>query len=477
MSRHPRGRGRGPAIVPFLAAVVVAAAAGCARPGAPIGGPPDRRPPVVDSVEPAPFSAVEPGDRKIRVRFNERISERPATGTLAGAVSISPRTGDVSVRHRSDGVEIEIEGGLRPGLVYRVTVAPVLKDLVGGNPMAVPFEWVFSTGDSVRPNAIVGAVWDGETGEPVEDALVEVRRALTPAERGAAVDTFPYTARTDSVGIFALRYLPDGLVDFRAFRDDSRDDSLDVYTEPFNEQRFSLGAADTLPLTNIPLLATDTSAAEVRGATILDSVTIRVETDDPLDPRAPISEVAVELRPATDSSGAVLEDAVGFEAPAIAQLFHEAGFAAWVDSIVEVNAELAEATAEAAARRAAASDTLLADTLPPDSAGVAATAEGEPPEPIDEGPAAPSSSDLLRLPLRDALDLLPDGTTIPKASFVVRLASPLPVDVPFDLAVRRLVNLGQRGGGQGTARVRLPAPEPPPEADTAGIAIDTLVAR
>jgi hypothetical protein len=475
VSRRPLGGGRGPAIVPVLAAVVVAAAAGCARPGAPIGGPPDRRPPVVDSVEPAPFSTVEPGDRKIRVRFNERISERPAAGTLAGAVSISPRTGQVSVRHRSDGVEIEIEGGLRPGLVYRVTVAPVLKDLVGGNPMAVPFEWVFSTGDSIRPNAIVGAVWDGETGEPVEGALVEVRRASSPEEQGDAVDTFPYTSRTDSVGIFALRYLPDGLVDFRAFRDDSRDDSLDVYTEPFNEQRFSLGAADTLPLTNVPLLVTDTSAAEVRGATILDSLTIRVETDDPLDPRAPISEVAVELLPATDSSGAVLEDAVGFEPPAIEQVFHEAGFAAWVDSIVEVNAELAEAAAEAAARLGAAPDSLLADTVPPDSAGAAVA--GEPSEPADPGPAAPSSTELLRLPLRDALDLLPDGTTIPKASFVVRLAAPLPADVPFDVIVRRLVNLGQRGGGQGTARVRLPAPEPPPEADTAGVAIDTLVAR
>ena len=457
-------------LLPLVAALAVAGAASCARPGAPIGGPPDLRPPVVDEVEPAPFAEVEPGDRTIRVRFNERISERPAEGTLAGAVSISPRTGEVSVRHRSDGIDIELDGGLQPGLVYRVTIAPVLRDLVGDNPMAVPFEWVFSTGDSVRPNAIVGAVWDGETGEPVPDAVLEVRRALSEDEVGVAGDTFPYTARSDSVGIFALRFLPEGLLEFRAFRDDSRDDSLDVYTEPFNLQRFSLGPSDTLPLPSVPLLATDTSAAEVTEVAILDSLTLRVQTDDLLDPRAPITEVGVQVVPATDSLGVVLEEAAGADPIEVERLFHEAGFAEWVDSIVEVSAELAEAAAEAAGPVVEPGD-----TLPPDSAALAALEQGT--ETEGEQPAGASSAALARMTLPDALDLLPDGSTVPQASFVVRLASPLPPEVPFDVVVRRLVNLGQVGGGQGTARILLAAPEPPPEAAADRAATNTLVSR
>jgi len=103
---------------------------------------------VVESVEPEPFSTIEPGDRTLRVRYNERISERPTRGSLEDVVTVSPRTGEVGVSHDREGLDIEVEGGVREGLVYRITIAPTLEDMFD-NPMAVPFEWVFSTGDSI----------------------------------------------------------------------------------------------------------------------------------------------------------------------------------------------------------------------------------------------------------------------------------------------------------------------------------------
>lgn len=435
---------------PALAALVVAAAA-CARPGAPSGGPEDRRPPVVASVEPEPFSLIEPGSRTLRLRFNERISERPLRGTLEDVVTVSPRTGEVSVSHDREGLDIEIGGGFRAGLVYRVTVAPELNDMFG-NPMAVPFEWVFSTGDSIRPNAIVGQVWDATTGDPVTGAAVHLRRVPGGAGDPPA-DTFPYVARTDSVGIFALRYLPAGPVEVVAWEDLDGDREVD-FTEAVRRQRLQLGASDTVTLTNLPVLAADTARAVLEDAEVLDSLTIRLEFDDFLDPAVPIGEVAVELVPAVDSTGAVLEAAQGASAPAVARVFHEVEFAEWADSL-----------AEALESAAVAADTLPPDTVPPD----AVAADTMPPDTLPPGreaedtagaapPARPATPQ--DFALDQALDLLPDGNPVPQTSLVVRLAEPLPVGVPFDIVVSRVINLAQLAGGGGRVTVEREPPEP-----------------
>lgn len=466
-------------LAPLLAALMVVAAS-CARPGSPTGGPDDRRPPVVDMVEPGPFTSIEPGDRTLRVRFNERISEQPArgAGTLQDAVLVSPRTGDVVVSHDRMGVDIEVEGGFREGLVYRVTIAPSLNDMFG-NPMAVPFEWVFSTGDSIRANAVVGQVWDATTGNPVEDATVHLRRVAGPDESPPS-DTFPYVARTDSTGIFALRYLPEGRVEVVAWRDVDTDREVD-FAEARADRLLSLTATDTVTLANLPVLAADTSGAVLEDAEVLDSLTIRVEFDDFIDPQMPIGEITVSLSPGVDSTGAVVEAARGATAPGVERLFHEAEFAEWADSlaaardsVAEAEAADAEAEAEAALAGAdsAAADTLVAgpppaDTVVPDSVApppLPDTLAGQA-EPGDsalasaaERPAPPSTPD--QFALDEALDLLPDGRTVPQTSFVIRLAEPLPRGVPFDLEVGRVINLSQLAGGGGEITIELEVAEP-----------------
>jgi len=478
-SRRVRG------LAPLLAALTVATAA-CARPGNPTGGPEDRRPPVVESVEPEPFSTIEPGDRTLRVRYNERISERPERGTLEDVVVVSPRTGEVEVSHDRMGIDIEVEGGFREGLVYRVTIAPSLRDMFD-NPMAVPFEWVFSTGDSIRANAVVGQVWDATTGDPVDDATVYLRR-LPGADGATPSDTFPYVARTDSVGIFALRYLPAGPAEIVAWQDVDNDAEVD-FAEARVEQRLSLGATDTVTLANLPILPADTTRAVLEDAEVLDSLTIRVEFDDLIDPLMPIDEIMVTLSPAADSTGAVLEAAEGATAPGVERLFHEAGFAEWADSLAAARdsaAAEAEEAAQAAAEEAAelaAADTLAADTVAADTIGAAPpTPDTVPPDslpvdpavadtvpgqvaPVDsieaatgEAPARPSTPD--EFALDEALELLPDGRTLPQPSFVIRLAEPLPRGVPFDLEVGRVINLSQLAGGGGTITIELEPPEP-----------------
>lgn len=449
-----------------LGAGLLLGSGACARPGAPPGGPGDRLPPVVAEVEPDTFAVVDPGDRTLRVRFNERISETPSRGTLEDAVTVSPRTGEISVSHDRRGLDIEVDGGLRPGLVYRVALEPVLEDMFD-NPMAVPFEWVFTTGGEVRPNAVYGQVWDATTGEPVEGAPVEVR-SLEPA----ATDTFPYVATTDTLGIFTLRYLPTGALELRVWEDLNGDGSPELL-EPSRTARLELGAVDTVPLPNLPLLAGDTTAAELVSAEILDSLTLRVEFDDFVDPVSPIDEVQASLAPATDSSGAVLEAAEGSTPPAVARLFHEAAFATWADSLAEATEEARQVEDVADPAEGETPDTALVDTVPPDApppdtvppdtlpaapgdtvsggaVGDSATAEPEP---------APRPREPTDFALEEALDLLPDGRPLPQRSFVIRLAEPLPRGVPFDLTVLGVINLGQRAGGGGVRRIEL---EPPP---------------
>ena len=144
--------------------------ASCAQQEIPPGGPEDRRPPVVIQTVPEPLGDLEDLNASVTFRFDERISERVAGGTLASAFVVSPRSGDVRVSKGARSLEVHTEGGFRPGLVYRVTLQAVVSDLFG-NQMADPFELVFSTGGGEPvPTTLAGEIWDRISGRAVADA-------------------------------------------------------------------------------------------------------------------------------------------------------------------------------------------------------------------------------------------------------------------------------------------------------------------
>jgi len=412
--------------------------AACARPGAPPGGPTDLRPPVVVSVDPDTFAVVEPGGRTLRVRFNERISERPIRGTLNSAVRVAPSGGEVRVEHERDGISITLVGGFQPGRVYSVSIEPVLQDMFQ-NRMAVPFEWVFSTGGEFQPNAFAGAAWDAVTGAPVEAATVQ----LSPiGPDGQPLDSIPWTTGTDTAGVFALRYLPAGPLDVLIWQDQNGNDEADLL-EPRFQTRSQIAAADTVFLPNVPLLAIDTTAARLVRAEVLDSLTLRIAFDDYLDPAVPPDEFLSSLTIPPDSVAPEL-DFSGVTIPGVARQFHEFQFAEWLDSIAEVEPPPVQDP-----------DT---GSVVPDSSGI----PGTPGDAVAATRAVPSAA--LR-PLADALDLLPDGRPKPQTSFVVRLAAPLPVEIPLQLQLSGVINLGQRAGGGGSTVVVRAAPPAP---DSAG---------
>lgn len=453
--------------------VVALGATACARQEMPPGGPEDVRPPVVVATTPAAFDTVTDLSTEIRFDFDERISERVNSGPLETAVSVSPTAGDYEVQHGRRSLTVKLDGGLRAGIVYRVTLSPVVSDMFG-NTLVDPFELVFSTGGEAVPTTLAGEVWNRVTGQAIaQSALVAV-----------GSDSLVHRSTADRGGIFAFRYLPAGAFDVTAFEDQNRNGQVDS-TEVQGSLAMTIAAGDTV-LVDIPVLTPDTSAANLTLAEAVDSVTVALLFDDFLDFEAGTDAVQVTL-----SSDSV-------DAPTIVDLMHETEYVAWVqavtDSITRLDS-IDQAAAAAAARAAsrarldsAATDSGAADTLRPDSpasttpvAPEPVSAAGDPAVtdsvegglvPSDTvvvervGAGAPGSRPLAAqgrpvpppLPRVDGSNAGPttDGRrTLPGRRLVARLGGPLPFDVPFEVTVDGVVNIfGLTGGGGTTSLVR-----------------------
>ena len=393
-----------------LAAAVLVWAAACARPGSPRGGPEDRRPPVVVAAVPAPRARVDDPAAVIRFQFSERISERPVRGTLDEAVLVSPATGPVRVEHGRDWLQVHVEGGLRPGLVYRVTVLPMIADLFG-NAMAEPFDLVFSTGGEFIENAIAGQALDRITGRPLPDLTVQ----LLPV--GPVPDTLALVARTDDSGLFFFRFVPLGRHNLVAFQDQNRNGRRDA-REPFGERGVFVGE-DTEPLlADLAVLEPDSSVATLLRTEIMDSVTLRLVFSDPIDPAS------------TGDAAVSLSAPEGKSAPGVAALLHPAAYEA---------------------RR--------------DSAGAAA---GQPPR----GGRLPGSGDAMAVPGQERGGL-PRGLPLPRAELIAVLDAPLEVGVRYRVSATGVFNIAQIPGGHGEATVTRPPPPRRALPDSTDARVDT----
>jgi hypothetical protein len=134
------------------AVVLLLVLSGCARKGAPSGGPPDLVPPRVQSCAPDSGQARVPLDARLAVTFSEGMEPR-STGE---AVSLAPRV-DVRQRRWSGRVlTLVLEEPMRANQTYTLFVGPSARDR-HGNSMTSGVTVVFSTADSF-PQGILGGV-------------------------------------------------------------------------------------------------------------------------------------------------------------------------------------------------------------------------------------------------------------------------------------------------------------------------------
>ena len=255
-----------------LIAVLIVAAAACARVMPPSGGTPDKEPPRVIETTPGQngaASSLAGTNTPVRIVFDEVLSERGPREM----VMVSPETGEVDVDRDDNELHITIKGGWQPNRVYRITVLPGIVDRFG-NARSTAYELVFSTGATIVYNAIGGLVTDRITGRPVANARVElISRA----------DSTVYTTVTDSIGFYGLRSVPLGQYQTRVYVDQNRNRKLDPFEAAANQDVNIASPTDTSAI-ELQLLARDTTPARLMRAEIRDSLQVRLFFDDYTDP-------------------------------------------------------------------------------------------------------------------------------------------------------------------------------------------------
>jgi len=424
-------------------------AGACARQGAPAGGPSDGTPPAVVAVTPEMGVTLEEMPETLVFLFSERISERPSNGLIDDAVEISPMTGEARVRHRRDRLEVSLDGGFQPGLVYRITVLPVIQDMFS-NSMRAPFELVFSTGGVMDPTAVAGTVVDRITLRTQDPTRVN---AVLMDGQGAAA----HTALADTGSVFALRYLPPGLYRVTAFQDVNRDRVPD----PFESQSTvtaNISESDTVFL-NFRTLIPDTTAAILARVEMNDSARLTLAFDDFMDPEWEPTLVRVAV------SDSVILDSLGAPIPEADSVLPDSIRTAPLPR-VEVILHPFQVDDFMRARRDSISRILRARSLEEamesgDTLAIAAARAA-----IDAAMSA--------LTAAAEEEPRPREEPLPVQEMVAVLDGPLPPGAYLRVDVEGVRNISGLSGGAGTVGMLVPVPAPPDSAAADSLAADSL---
>jgi hypothetical protein len=258
----------------LIAALLLALA--CASPGMPPGGPPDVAAPKIVSITPDSGSVgVKP--KEVLFRFDEVVAEKPVSATTLGDLFlISPRNGVPSASWHRDAISVKPDRGWRANTPYTVIMLPGLADIRGNvrNTGATTF---FSTGPTIPRTHISGQIFDWVAGTPAAGALVE---------SFVQTDTLhPYVALVDTSGAFSLEHLPPARYTVRAYLDRNKNLGIDP-SEPWDSVSVNLGDSARIELL---LFVHDTAPPRLREIVAVDTVTLRLTFDKPLDPAQTLS--------------------------------------------------------------------------------------------------------------------------------------------------------------------------------------------
>ena len=237
----------------------------------PPGGPPDIAAPQIIGITPD-SGAVGVKPKEVVFKFDEVVAERPpATTSLSDLFLISPRDGVPDASWHRDAISVRPTHGWRANTPYTVIMMRGLADIRGNvrNTGATTF---FSTGTVIPQTRISGAVFDWVAGTPATGALVE---ALVPPDT-----IHPYVGLVDSTGRFAIVHLPANRYTLRAYLDRNKNLSIDP-SEAWDTTVVNL--TDTARV-DLLVFVHDTLPPRIRDVRAIDSTTLRVTFDRPIDP-------------------------------------------------------------------------------------------------------------------------------------------------------------------------------------------------
>jgi Bacterial Ig-like domain len=243
----------------------------CASPGMPPGGPIDVAPPQIVAIIPDTGSVgVKP--KEVIFRFDEVVAERPPSATtLSDLFLISPRDGVPEASWHRNAIGVRPTHGWRANTPYTVIMRSGLADL-RGNVRKTGASTFFSTGPTIPRTKLAGNVFDWVSGSPASGALVE---SFVPPD-----SIHPYVALADSNGGFVIEHIPPARYTVRAYLDRNKNLAIDP-SEPWDSVTISITDSAR---TDLVMFAHDTVAPRLRDVRAVDSLTLQVTFDKPVDP-------------------------------------------------------------------------------------------------------------------------------------------------------------------------------------------------
>ena len=130
----------------------------------------------------------------------------------------------------------------------------------------------FSTGTTIPRTRLAGNVFDWVSGTPATGALIE---SYVPPDT-----IHPYVALADSNGAFVIEHIPPARYTVRAYVDRNKNLGIDP-SEPWDSVSVSLTDSAT---TELLVFTHDSVPPRIRDISAIDSVTLRVTFDKPVNP-------------------------------------------------------------------------------------------------------------------------------------------------------------------------------------------------
>ncbi|HET9386639.1 MAG TPA: Ig-like domain-containing protein [Gemmatimonadales bacterium] len=426
MARSARRSGREAQIARLLVAGAAGAVLACASVGDPPGGPPDAAPPRIISIKPESGAVVPDFDDNLVIQFDETVEEQPSSGGgvgggqvtgLAQQILLSPVAGPVKVSWHRSSISVKPKEGWKRR-VYRLQVLPGFSDL-RRNRFDSSATVLFSTGPEFGHARLGGIAlrWVEQT--VLLGALIEA----VPLP-----DTVGYLTVADSGGQFNIENLRPGRYIVYATADQNGDRRRGI-REAYDSVEVTLDSSSNVALFTFPH---DTVPPRPRTATFVDSITVRVEFSQPLEPTQSFDTTTLHVLELPDSTPV-----------ALSHILSQRQY----DSLQ--TAARAKADSEAAAR-----DTTRAIR---DSAAPARRPAPAPPaeRPTDR-PADRETRQYVDTALvRQLLARRP----VPSDKIVIVLARPMKVDTRYVVRVQGATNLiGKKGDGDVSFTVPKPTP-------------------
>jgi hypothetical protein len=232
--------------------------------------------------------AVVPGlkDHAV-IQFDEVIEEMPGGG-LDALVLLSPVAGRVQVEWRRTSIAVRPREHWKSDRVYRLELLPGVSDL-RRNRLTSGRTVVFTTGGPVPDAAISGTAIQWVERRPLQQGLIQAARRP---------DTTPYLVLADSAGNFQLRGIPSGEYVVYAVQDQNtnrRRESNEAYDS-------AVVRVDTAAAVVLWTFVHDTVGPRLRQAEAADSLTVRLQLTQPLEPAQTIDTARIRLVALPDST-------------------------------------------------------------------------------------------------------------------------------------------------------------------------------